>query len=179
MIPTPIDARYLRRLAAIHAELGIPEDYALSHRLGVQGETENVVSIGPNDSGRACLLTPDAARAWTEMCAAAALCEVVLVPLSGFRSVERQVEIVRGKLAIGEKLSSILRTIAAPGYSEHHTGCAIDIGTPNSLPLEESFADTKAFAWLERHAGEFNFVLTFPRGNEHGLIFEPWHWRWQ
>ena len=104
--------------------------------------------------------------------------DVALTPLSGFRSVDRQVEIIRGKRALGETIDNILRTLAAPGYSEHHTGRAIDIGTPGDLPLEESFAETKAFAWLERHGAAFGFSMSFPRDNPHGFIYEPWHWCW-
>ena len=47
------------------------------------------------------------------------------------------------------------------------------------LPLEESFAQTKAFSWLERHEGSFGFTLSFPKDNRHGFIYEPWHWCWR
>ena len=53
-----------------------------------------------------------------------------------------------------------------------------NIGTTGSLPLEESFAETKAYAWLDRHAASFGFTLSYPRDNPHGFIYEPWHWCW-
>jgi len=53
--------------------------------------------------------------------------EFTLEPVSGFRSVERQAQLIRGKLARGQRLDDILRSNAAPGYSEHHTGRALDI----------------------------------------------------
>jgi D-alanyl-D-alanine carboxypeptidase len=93
--------------------------------------------------------------------------------------VERQAKIIRGKLDLGEKISDILRSIAAPGYSEHHTGRAIDIGSPDVLPLEEAFSNTRAFAWLIGHAHEFGFTLSFPKQNPHGFVYEPWHWCWK
>ena len=65
---------------------------------------------------------------------------------------------------------------AAPGYSEHHTGRAVDLTTPGTPPLLEAFERTAAFAWLERHAARFGFVMTYPRNNPLGVIYEPWHW---
>jgi D-alanyl-D-alanine carboxypeptidase len=169
---------YARRIASLHEELGIPHDYSLRRALDVQPEAVELVSIGLDDAGRDCRLVERAAHAWKGMKARAREYDIELIPLSGFRSVERQVEIIRGKLALGENIDVILKTMAAPGYSEHHTGRAIDIGTPGELPLEESFAETRAFSWLDRHAGTFGFRLSFPRNNPHGLIYEPWHWCW-
>jgi D-alanyl-D-alanine carboxypeptidase len=173
------DIAYARRIAALHEELGIPHDYSLRRLLDVQPEASELVSIGQSDAGRDCRLLERTAHAWKGMKTQAREYDIELIPLSGFRSVDRQVEIIRGKLALGEKIEVILRTMAAPGYSEHHTGCAIDIGTPGDLPLEESFAQTKAFSWLERHAGTFGFTMSFPKDNPHGFIYEPWHWCWQ
>jgi D-alanyl-D-alanine carboxypeptidase len=172
---------YARRIATLHEELGIPHDYSLRRLLDVQPEADGsaLVSIGQADGGRDCRLIEPAAHAFRGMRAQARECDIELVPLSGFRSVERQVEIIRGKLALGEKIDVVLRTMAAPGYSEHHTGRALDIGTPGELPLEESFAQTKAFSWLERHGGSFGFTLSFPKDNRHGFIYEPWHWCWR
>jgi len=93
--------------------------------------------------------------------------------------VERQVRIIRGKLDLGEKIDDILSSIAAPGFSEHHTGRAIDLGCDETPPLEEAFANTRAFAWLIRHAGEFGFTISFPQHNPQGFVYEPWHWCWR
>jgi len=95
---------------------------------------------------------------------------------SAYRSVERQIEIVRGKLQAGEPLEQILRVSAPPGFSEHHTGRAVDVATPNAPPLDISFSKTEAYSWLKRHAVEFRFVLSYPEDNSHGYAFEPWHW---
>jgi D-alanyl-D-alanine carboxypeptidase len=42
--------------------------------------------------------------------------------------------------------------------------------------LEVDFEQTAAFAWLTAHAHEFGFRLSYPRGNEWGFQYEPWHW---
>ncbi|MES2697070.1 MAG: D-alanyl-D-alanine carboxypeptidase family protein, partial [Verrucomicrobiota bacterium] len=87
-------------------------------------------------------------------------------------------EIIRAKLVAGQSLEEILRYVAAPGFSEHHTGRAIDIGSPEHIELDEDFARTTAFAWLERRTPEFGFVMSYPRDNPHGIGYEPWHWCW-
>ena len=156
--------------------LGIPQDYASSRGLKLQSEATELVSIGENPEGREIQLTPEAARAWAEMKEEAFEAGVTLVPISGFRSVARQEEIIRAKLAAGQKIEEILKANAAPGYSEHHTGRAIDIGAPGEPPLTELFAETPAFSWLEAHAPDYGFILSFARGNAFGIAYEPWHW---
>ena len=114
--------------------------------------------------------------AWRAMVAAAGAEGITLLLISGFRSVQRQQEILERKRAAGEAIESILRVNAAPGYSEHHTGRAVDIGTPGCPPLEERFEETSAYGWLSRNAGRFGFFLSYPRGNPNGIVYEPWHW---
>jgi len=169
---------YASRIEALSRELGIPDDYARQRHLPIQLEATNLVSIGASPAANDCRLIQPAAQAWNTMHTAAQSLDIELLPLSGFRSVDRQAKIIRGKLDRGEAISEILKSIAAPGYSEHHTGRAIDIGGHDALPLEEAFADTRAYAWLIRHADKFGFKLSFPRGNCHGIVYEPWHWCW-
>jgi D-alanyl-D-alanine carboxypeptidase len=169
---------YAQKIETLLRELGISSDYADARRLELQFEATELVSIGRDDNGRDCRLSPRAAEAWRTLRVRAGEYDIDLVPLSGFRSVARQEEIIRGKLALGLPIEEILNTMAAPGYSEHHTGHAIDIGTPGVLPLEEDFANTKAYSWLTRHAERYGFYLSFPRGNPQGFIYEPWHWCW-
>ncbi|MGO4780892.1 D-alanyl-D-alanine carboxypeptidase family protein, partial [Lysobacter sp. 2RAB21] len=38
---------------------------------------------------------------------------------------------------------------------------------------------TGAFAWLREQAGGYGFVMSYPRGNPHGIVYEPWHWRYE
>jgi D-alanyl-D-alanine carboxypeptidase len=96
--------------------------------------------------------------------------------VSAFRGVERQTEIVRHKLARGLTPEEIFAVTAPPGYSEHHSGRAVDVTTDGAQPLEEEFEQTAAFRWLLEHAGEFSFYLSYPKGNSSGFVYEPWHW---
>ena len=170
-----------RSLAALHRSLGIPPGYGRSRHLRAFREADpaKLVFVGRDPSDRKPVhLVPRAAAAWRRMRAAAAAQGITLIPLSGFRSLRRQTLLIRRKLATGRPLDDILRYVAAPGFSEHHTGRAIDIGDPTDINVEESFARTPAFRWLRRHAGDYGFVLSYPRRNPHGIGYEPWHWCW-
>jgi D-alanyl-D-alanine carboxypeptidase len=168
------------RLQEIWARLGIPADYVRSRHMPVQRVARALVSVGrAADDGKLVKLAPAAARAWRTMRAAALADDIQLVPLSGYRSVARQTRLVRRKLAAGENIADILRFVAAPGCSEHHTGRAIDIGSPREQRLDANFARTSEFRWLRRHAARFGFHLSYPRKNAHGIGYEPWHWCWR
>jgi zinc D-Ala-D-Ala carboxypeptidase len=161
----------------VRANLGIPADYGAKRRLKPQAEAKELVSVAASLDGRKIRLAPATAAAWKAMRDFASGEGIVLEALSGFRSIERQVEIIEGKLAAGRSIDDILKTVAAPGYSEHHTGRAIDIGVPGEPPLTEEFAKTPAFRWLKGHAHDFGFKLSYPRNNLNGFAYEPWHWR--
>ena len=75
---------------------------------------------------------------WQTMQQAAAHDGIALLLVSAFRSVDYQRDLIARKLAKGEQLDSILRVMAAPGYSEHHTGRAVDLTAPGLAPLEEA-----------------------------------------
>lgn len=163
---------------AVH--LGVPRDYAGARGLSGVREPQQLVGIGGHDAlGHEQRLTPSAARAWMRMRAAAARDGIDLRAVSSFRSVDVQLAILRGKLADGQTIGEILRVNAAPGYSEHHSGRAIDLTTPGCAPLEEEFERSPAFAWLTENAGRFGFSLSYPRGNPQGFAYEPWHWYWR
>ena len=167
-------------LAALHRELGIPANYATERRLAshLEAAETGLVQVGFNPDGRPVRLVSGAADAWARMRDAAAAEDIQIVPISGFRSVQRQTEIIREKLSAGSRLDDVLRYVAAPGFSEHHTGEALDIGSTEHIELDEEFERTAAYRWLAQHAGRFGFRLTYPRGNPHGIGYEPWHWRW-
>jgi len=111
------------------------------------------------------------------MRAAALAQSVVLEAISGYRSHDYQLGIFRRKRARGQSVEEILQVNAAPGFSEHHGGQVLDLSAPGEPAAEESFEATPAFAWLQAHAGTFGFEMSYPRGNPHGIVYEPWHWR--
>ncbi len=121
-----------------------------------------------------------AAEAFLAMQAAAQADGVYLAPISGFRTLEDQqflffdVKAERGQVATERAEVS-----APPGYSEHHTGYAVDIGDENvpATNLSPDFENTAAFKWMEANAAHFSFELSFPKNNSQGVSYEPWHWR--
>jgi D-alanyl-D-alanine carboxypeptidase len=163
-------------LRELHAELGIPEDYGLDGSRPVFGEATDLVEVGPNLVGRMQSLEREAAARWIEMQAGAKADGVLLLIVSGYRSIDYQARLIRKKLNTGQSVSEILAVNAAPGHSEHHTGRAVDIATPGSRPLTEEFENSGAFRWLQENAGTYGFSMSYPRNNPAGFIYEPWHW---
>jgi D-alanyl-D-alanine carboxypeptidase len=152
--------------------------YEADTGLALVPEPRRLEFAGRDRFARPLWLLAPAAGAWLRMRAAAAADGVALDAISGWRSHDYQLGIFERKLARGQTVGQILAVNAAPGYSEHHAGTAMDLGTPGDPPAEESFEATPAFGWLQRHAGGFGFAMSYPRQNAHGIVYEPWHWRW-
>lgn len=168
---------YEARIAEIHQELGIPATYAKDRNLVIQYECTDPRPVGLDIFDREVFMHKTALRAWLAMQSAALQDGVELQLVSAYRSVEYQKNLFLKKLNAGISITDILKVNAAPGYSEHHTGQALDLTCPGSDCLEESFEATPAFAWLQGHAADHSFFMSYPRENEHQLLYEPWHWR--
>lgn len=169
----------LHRLHERLDALGIDEaDYATRTGLDLVAEPDWLAFAGFDRYRRPLWLRIDAARHWLRMREQAMDDGVVLEAISGYRSHDYQLGIFERKLARGLSVDDILAVNAAPGFSEHHSGLALDIGAPDEPPAEESFEQTAAFAWLRDHACEHGFALSYPRDNPHGIVYEPWHWRY-
>jgi D-alanyl-D-alanine carboxypeptidase len=169
-------ATYAQRVQAALRDLGIPPDTLRTRNLPLCSEASSLVVVEIDARGREQRLIPAAADAWRAMKAAAASEGVALHLISAFRSFDRQCEIVREKLAGGQSIGEILSVSAPPGYSEHHTGRAIDIGASADDPLEDGFERSAAYAWLAVNASKHHFHLSYPRRNRYGYRYEPWHW---
>lgn len=154
-----------------------PVDTLLGHypyKEAPEAELQPIVADG------SIRLRAAAAKKFQEMVDAAAADGVILVPISGFRALDEQqslffdVKEQRGQVAVKRAEVS-----APPGYSEHHTGYAIDIGDGNvpATDLNPNFENTAAFKWLQAHSAEHSFELSFPKNNPQGVNYEPWHWR--
>ena len=106
---------------------------------------------------------------------------IYLVFLSGFRSIKLQEDIFYSLKSIrNQEAAERARVSAPPGYSEHSTGFAIDIGdaTQRETDFETEFENTDAFRWLIRNAAKFHFKLSFNKNNKY-IDYEPWHWRYE
>ncbi|MEP6632656.1 MAG: M15 family metallopeptidase [Luteimonas sp.] len=156
--------------------LGLDGRYGERTSLELVAEPDWLALAGFDRYRRPLWLRANAGRAWSRMHETALRDDVVLDAISGYRSHDYQLSIFERKLARGQSIDDILEVNAAPGYSEHHSGCALDIGAPDEPPAEESFENTSAFAWLTARAADFGFAMSYPRGNPHGIVYEPWHW---
>ena len=106
---------------------------------------------------------------------------IYLVFLSGFRSIKLQEEIFYSLKSLrNQNAAERARVSAPPGYSEHSTGFAIDIGDANfrNTDFEVEFEDTNAFNWLKKNAAKYHFKLSFNKNNKN-IDYEPWHWRYE
>ena len=120
---------------------------------------------------------------YSEMYKAALEDGIELVPISGYRSVERQernfenkinkyLDQGYGKIEATQMAATI---ILPPGTSEHNAGLAMDI-----CSLEQDFEETKEFRWLSENAADYGFILRYPEDKQDvtKIIYEPWHWRY-
>ncbi len=126
-------------------------------------------------------LRKEAAQKYLQMQADAKANGIILKPISGFRSVQEQKYLFfKIKEKRGELASKRAKVSAPPGYSEHHTGYAVDLGDGKvpSTNLSPNFEKTAAFRWLEKNAPRYSFELSFPKNNPQGISYEPWHWRY-
>ena len=161
---------------ALLAALGIPPDYGTVPMRATYAEATELTEVGENIVGRMQLLTRATAEAWHAMCLAAHEEDIKLLIVSGFRSIDYQAELIRSKLDAGQFIEDILKVNVAPGYSQHHTGDAVDIATPGYKPLLEEFEESPAFEWLRENAVQYGFTMSYSRNNPEGLAYEPWHW---
>ena len=129
-----------------------------------------------------------ACDAFLEMQKAAAADGVTVWMQSGYRSVKYQTSLYERKTkyyldkgydnaTAREKAAAVVNP---PGYSEHNCGLAADLNSPEHTGLDESFEKTAAFRWLCEHAGDYGFILRYPKDAEDKteIIYEPWHWRY-
>ncbi|WP_026551878.1 M15 family metallopeptidase [Arthrobacter sp. H20] len=126
------------------------------------------------------MLRPDAANAVEEMFAAAADDDVVLTLVSGYRSYAVQADTYNYWVSLNGSAEDADNYSARPGFSEHQTGLAFDIGQGDgACTLRGCFGDTAAGIWAANNAHEFGFILRYPEGRQEttGFLAESWHFR--
>ena len=157
-------------------EIKIEDDKILGHFPYREASLENLVEITPD-----ILVHKKMYKSLLKMRDDAKKEGVYLVFLSGFRSIELQKEIFYSLKSIRSQLAiERARVSAPPGYSEHSTGFAIDIGDAlnRETDFEVEFERTSAYKWLERNAAKYHFKLSFDR-KQNSVDYEPWHWRYE
>lgn len=106
---------------------------------------------------------------------------IELVAFSTYRSFEYQ-QTLYNKYVEQDGKDEADRYSARPGYSEHQTGLAFDIGEKGkeNLWLTEEFGESEAGKWLSENAHKYGFILRYPKGKEDitGYMYESWHYRY-
>ena len=167
---------YEKHIQGILKQLGIPAGYGNEVGLGLLQEAHDLVSAGRDMFDRPQKMTAETLAHWQLMQKAAAGEGIEILLVSAYRSVTYQKNIFLRKLASGETLEDILKVNVAPGFSEHHTGRALDLAVHGQEPLTLAFENTRAFQWLSHRAADFSFRLSFPENNPYQIDYEPWHW---
>ncbi|WP_373478523.1 D-alanyl-D-alanine carboxypeptidase family protein [Geminocystis sp.] len=160
----------------LNQEEKIP-DNILGH-LPYEEASQNELKAITNDGG--IKLRQKAADKFLQMQTDAKTQGIILMPISGFRSIKDQEYLFfQVKEQRKQPTSKRAEVSAPPGYSEHHTGYAIDIGDGNvpATNLSTNFEQTSAYNWLKNNAAKYSFELSFTPDNLQGVNYEPWHWR--
>lgn len=160
-------------LMLINRDYILPDGYTVSLASSVAGDPSS------------CKLDYRVAPHYNEMYLAAKEDGIILTPVSGYRSMDRQRNNLNNKIAYYqnqgfskvEATQKAVERILPPGTSEHNAGMAMDIITADSTA---GFQYTKEYKWLDEHAAEYGFILRYPENkvNVTKIIYEPWHWRY-
>lgn len=166
----------------------LPDGRMLGHLPYAEASPADLVTIPGFGVGKPCIMQRDAAAAIGQMVAAAAQVPGVAGRIRGvscFRTTEYQRHVFCGGIGPGRKCRDAAeraKASAPPGYSEHATGYALDFAirplAPGCGDVSDCIARTPPGRWLLEHAADFGFELSFPAGNNQGVTWEPWHWRW-
>jgi zinc D-Ala-D-Ala carboxypeptidase len=150
----------------------LPADYAPDDLVSLKG-------LGVPVFGQDALLRREAAENLESLVASAATAGEELAVVSGYRSYEDQRASYARLVSVFGKGAD--RTSAPPGHSQHQLGTAVDFtNAAVGYEVVRRFGRTTAAGWLQEHAHEHGFVLSYPPGRhaKTGYHWEPWHYRY-
>ncbi|WP_249064291.1 M15 family metallopeptidase [Argonema antarcticum] len=139
-----------------------------------------VASYATEEYQRFESVDPEAGKALMKMIYAARDEGVWIILVSGFRTIKQQQKLFQEQIKRRGSPEAAAKVSAPSGYSEHHTGFAVDLAD-GQFPKQDityQFENTAAYRWLTRRAKEFGFEMSFSPNNAQGVSFEPWHWRY-
>lgn len=99
--------------------------------------------------------------------------------VAAYRSFDEQQELFDIGVDQMGKEAALAHT-ARPGHSEHQLGTAIDFRDADEQDVTPSWGNEPAGEWMAENAGEYGFVLSYPRGESDVVCYgyEPWHFRY-
>ena len=136
---------------------------------------DNLVDV-PSDYGKDQKLNEETLKAFIKMsddCKAAT--NYKLLVRSGYRDFDNQQQTYNTYLKTYGK-SYTENYVTHPGFSEHHTGLAIDIKAES----KDVFLDSKESKWTYENAYKYGFILRYTKESENitGIKYESWHFRY-
>ncbi|MBI3013230.1 MAG: M15 family metallopeptidase [Elusimicrobia bacterium] len=125
-----------------------------------------------------CFCHRSALQAFEKLHASAKSENISILILSAYRSFKEQ-ELLFQDAEKRHGTGKGILWVAPAGFSEHHTGYVFDLADEERPETDDdpSFESTKSSHWLLQNASQHGFELSFPRGNDQGISYEPWHWR--
>lgn len=149
------EAKYVNGILIVNKEFGLPDDFSLGESI-------------------------EARSAFEDMKADASKSGIYINAFSTYRSYWSQDRLYWNYVSnYGEEPTDTFS--AKPGFSEHQTGLAFDIGgVDRSLWAEEDFKYTDEAKWLKENCYKYGFILRYPEGKEWktGYMHESWHFRY-
>ena len=97
---------------------------------------------------------------------------------SAYRSKEEQQQVWDDYLRdYGEEYTR--QYVSVPGFSEHHSGLAMDVATYNARGIT-AVRNEGSYAWLYENMAQYGFILRYPQNKtvQTGINFESWHFRY-
>lgn len=149
------------------------------HSLPYDYEPSDLRAVNVNSSEN-WQMRDEAASALEKMFSEASKDGITLVACSGYRSAVYQDQLYSGYVkSYGTEVADSISS--RPGYSDHQTGLAMDIGDHDEATVfTTDMENTPEGEWLYTNAHLYGFVLRYPDGKESvtGYAFEPWHYRY-
>ncbi len=102
---------------------------------------------------------------------------------SVYRTIEEQVRIYQKNLK-NHGVEYTKKYVANPGYSEHHTGMAIDVGIVKDGKFYRTIAELlsvdETFKIVHKKLAKHGFILRYPEDKQAvtKIGYEPWHFRY-
>lgn len=155
-------------LMIVNKHYKIPDNY----------QPENLVPVDDEKYGYWNMIRADVYEEFKKMSADAQKDNVTLFIASPYRSYNDQ-KILYNSYVASDGVKKADTYSARPGYSEHHTGLAMDLIPEFGLELD-TFENSDGFKWMQENGYKYGFILRYPKDKEYitGYMYEPWHYRY-
>ena len=146
------------------------------HYVDKNFEPENLVSMAGYGNG---FLVKDAHDAYAELYAAAKADGMNLIVTTSYRDYGFQSTLYWNYVNQDGQENADTYS-ARPGYSEHHSGLAVDLSTPSLTNAFTEFIYTDEYQWMQKNAYKYGFIQRYTDENQYitGYMPEAWHYRY-